>query len=198
MWGLQKKCSCLFVTSKTAYSMRTEKSKQSLQKSEHNLQTICTSTMSAMSEQVTSNGKATTRSCVHLQQSRFHNHTQLIPASREVQSTQRQAETCTPPSTLWWQWTGFHKRGRLLTFWPRLHLSASIIMLKIHIIFSAKECFMAVNINPYKKYFIFETMPCPIGMKFCPWTVFSSSRNVFPCHSTSSGSCTQPNAFEIK
>ena len=63
MWGLQKKCSCLFVTSKTAYSMRTEKSKQSLQKSEHNLQTICTSTMSAMSEQVTSNGKATTRSC---------------------------------------------------------------------------------------------------------------------------------------
>ena len=37
-----------------------------------------------------------------------------------------------------------------------------------------------------------------IVVDFCPIVEFSSSRNVFPCHSTLANSCTQPNAFEIK
>ena len=135
--GSPKKCFCLFVTSKTAYSMktpsplffsfaakschRTEIQKNSSKVSK-NPSTICKLFARQRCQQCQSRSHQMARpppDPVLLQQSHLHNHTQLIHASREVQSTQRfssQAETCTPAGTLWWQWTGFHERGHLLTF----------------------------------------------------------------------------------
>ena len=107
MCGLQKKCLCLFVTSKTAYSMRTPsplffllqpkvaielRFRQNPSKVSKNPSTICKLFARQRCQQCQSRSHQMARpppDPVHLQQSRLHNHTQLIPASREVQSTQR-------------------------------------------------------------------------------------------------------------
>ena len=219
MWGLQKNAFvCLsrlrrltvwehlarcffFCSQKLPQNWDLEKSKQSLQKSEHNLQTICTSTMSAMSEQVTSNGKATTRSCTFATEPFTQSHSTHPCLSWST----KYSKIHVPSWDLYSTWhivvamDGFSRTRAP----PHLLTPAAPECLYNNIMLKFTSSSLQNNvrwllISTLTKKFVFETMPCPFGTKFYLWTAFSSSRNVFPCHSTSSGSCTQPNAFEIK